>query len=104
MSEIYVKVGQVADFPVGSLKKVVVGGEDVLVANVSGTLFAITNTCTHRGGPLNEGELEGDKVICPWHGGQFDLKTGKVLQPPPRKDEVSFDVRVEGSDVLLKRK
>ena len=103
MSEGFVKVGQVADFPVGSLKKVSVGGENVLVANVDGTLYAITSTCTHRGGPLDEGELEGNTVTCPWHGGQFDVKSGKVVGPPPRKDEVPFVLRVEGADVLLKR-
>jgi nitrite reductase/ring-hydroxylating ferredoxin subunit len=104
MSEGYVKVGRVDDFPAGSLKKVVFGGEDVLVANVGGKLYALTNTCTHRGGPLDEGELEGRTVTCPWHGGQFDVTTEKVVGPPPMKDEVPFDVRVEGSDVMLKRR
>ena len=104
MSEEYVKVGQMAEFPVGSLKKIAFGGEDILVANVGGKLYAIANTCTHRGGPLDEGELEGNNVICPWHGGQFDVTTGKVVGPPPTKDEILFDVRVEGSDVLMKRK
>lgn len=96
------KVGQVTDFPVGSLKKVSFGGKDVLVANVGGTFYAMTSTCTHRGGPLDEGELEGSIVTCPWHGGQFDVKTGKIVGPPPKKDEVSFAVRVDGTDVFLK--
>jgi nitrite reductase/ring-hydroxylating ferredoxin subunit len=100
MSEGYVKVGQVTDFPAGSLKKVVVGGEDVVL----GKLYAIANKCTHRGGPLDEGELEGNIVTCPWHGGQFDITTGKVLEPPPLKDETAFDVWIEGSIVLLKKK
>ncbi len=104
LNEGFARIGQVTDFPIGSLRKVSVGGEDVLIANVDGRLYAITNTCTHRGGPLNEGELEGSTVTCPWHGGQFDVKTGKVVGPPPMKDEVSFDVRVEGAGVLLKRK
>ena len=104
MSEGYVKVGQVADFPAGSLKKVTVGVDEVVVANVGGKLYAITDKCTHRGGPLNEGELEGTTIICPWHGGKFDLTTGKVISPPPMKDEASFTVRIEGSDVLLKKK
>ena len=104
MSEEYVKVGQTSEFPVGSLRKVVLGGEDVLVGNVGGALYAISNACTHRGGPLDEGELDGNNVICPWHGGQFDVTTGKVIGPPPMKDETPFDVRVEGSDVLMKRK
>ena len=104
MSEGYVKVGRVNDFSTGSLKKVMVSGEEVVIGNVGGKLFAIANKCTHRGGPLNEGELEGNTVACPWHGGQFDITTGKVLAPPPMKDEASFDVRIEGSDVLLKKK
>jgi len=104
MGDGYVKVGRLSDFPSGSLKKVVVAGEDVVVGNVDGKLYAIAGKCTHRGGPLNEGELEGNTVTCPWHGGQFDLATGKVLAPPPLKDEPSFDVRIEASDVLLKKK
>ncbi len=104
MSEGFVKVGQLTDFPVGSLKKVSVTGEDVLVVNVGGTLYAMTNTCTHRGGPLDEGEVEGSTVTCPWHGGQFDVRTAKVVGPPPMRDEVSFEVHVEGAEVLLKRK
>ncbi len=104
MSEGFVKVGPLTDFPVGSLKKVSVSGEDVLVVNVGGTLYAMTNTCTHRGGPLDEGEVEGSTVTCPWHGGQFDVRTAKVVGPPPMRDEVSFEVHVEGAEVLLKRK
>ena len=104
MSEGFVNVGRVADFPEGSLKKVAVSGEDVLVVCLGGRLYAIANSCTHRGGPLNEGELEDGKVVCPWHGGQFDLATGKVVSPPPMKDATSFEVRIDGADVFLKRK
>ena len=104
MNEGFVKVGQVVDFPDGSLKKVSVDGEDVLVVCLSGKLYALANVCTHRGGPLNEGELEDGKVVCPWHGGQFDVATGKVVAPPPMKDLASLEVRIEGTDVLLKRK
>ena len=104
MSDGYVKVGQVSDFPAGALKKVIVGGEDVVVGNVGGQLYAIADKCTHRGGPLNEGELEGNTVTCPWHGGQFDLTSGKVLQPPPMKDAASYDVKVDASGVLLRKR
>ena len=100
----FVKVGQLSEFPAGSLKKVVVNGQDVVVGNNGGKLYAIADKCTHRGGPLNEGELEGITITCPWHGGQFDLATGRVLGPPPLKDAECFEVRVEASDVLLKKK
>jgi nitrite reductase/ring-hydroxylating ferredoxin subunit len=104
MSEGFVSVGRVAEFPEGSLKKVVLNGEDVLVTCLGGKLYAIANGCTHRGGPLNEGELENGRVVCPWHGGKFDVSTGKVVSPPPMKDAASFEVRIDGTDVLLKRK
>jgi nitrite reductase/ring-hydroxylating ferredoxin subunit len=100
----YVKVGQVDDFPLGSLKQATVNGEDVVVGNVAGKLYATANKCTHRGGPLNEGELEGNVVTCPWHGGQFDIVNGKVVGPPPMKDLASFDVKIEGTNVLLKKR
>lgn len=104
MTEVYTKVGQTSDFPPGSLKRVRVEKDDVVVANVDGKLYAITTSCTHRGGPLDEGELKGTAVMCPWHRGQFDLATGKVVSLPPTKDAISFEVKVEGTDVMLKRK
>ena len=100
----FVKVGQVSDFPKGSLKLVTVAGEEVVVGNVGDKLCAIANKCTHRGGPLHEGELEGTTITCPWHGGQFDMATGKVLAPPPMKDGACFDVQVQGDNVLVRKK
>jgi nitrite reductase/ring-hydroxylating ferredoxin subunit len=104
LSNGYTSVGQVADFIAGKLKRVQVGGEAVVVGNLNGKIYAITATCTHRGGPLDEGEIDGNSLICPWHGGQFDVTTGKVLSPPPTRDEVSYDVEIRGSDVFLKKK
>jgi nitrite reductase/ring-hydroxylating ferredoxin subunit len=104
MSDGYLNVGRIVDFPDGSLKKVVVSGEEVVVACLRGKLYAVSNSCTHRGGPLNEGELENGNIVCPWHGGKFDVATGKVVSPPPMKDVASFDIRIEGTDVLLKKK
>jgi len=104
MSEGFVRVGQLNDFPVGSMKKVVVGDEDVLVANVDGNVYAITDTCTHRGCSLSEGILEGNEVTCPCHGGRFDVTTGKVIRSPPKNDEASLEVQVRGSDVFVKKK
>ncbi len=104
MSEGFTKIGQLSDFSAGMMKKVNVQDENVLVANVRGALYAITDSCTHRGCSLSEGTLDGSEVICPCHGGRFDLKTGKVIAPPPKKDETSFEVTLRGSDVLVKKK
>jgi len=75
-----------------------------VLVNLDGELFAIENTCTHRGGSLNEGALEGRVVTCPWHGGQFDVTTGKVVGPPSQADELRFSVKVQGNDVMVKQK
>lgn len=86
------------------MKLVKVGGEDVLLANIQGKFYAIGNTCTHRGGPLAEGTLEGTVVTCPWHGGQFDLTTGNAVAPPPRMPEPAYEVKVDGNSILLRKR
>jgi nitrite reductase/ring-hydroxylating ferredoxin subunit len=104
MSNGFVKVGRIEDFPEGKLTKVRVRGEEVVLAKVDGRIHAIADSCTHRGAPLHEGQLEGTIVTCPWHGGQFDVTTGRVISPPPMKDAAPFDVNVKGSDVLLRKR
>jgi nitrite reductase/ring-hydroxylating ferredoxin subunit len=99
----YTKIGDVKDFPAGMMKKVSCAGEDVLITNLDGKLFAIANSCTHEGGPLDEGELDSHTVTCPWHGGKFDVTSGKVLEAPPQTDEPSYEVKIEGSEVLLRK-
>lgn len=94
-------VGQLSNFPIRSMKMVEVGGKRILVVNVDGHISAIGNTCTHRGGPLNEGNFEDKIVTCPWHGGQFDVTTGKVVGPPARIDEPTYSVKIQGNDVII---
>jgi nitrite reductase/ring-hydroxylating ferredoxin subunit len=104
MSDGFVKVGRIDEFPEGKLVQVQVAGEDVVATNIGGTIYAMTNPCTHRGAPLDQGDLEGKIVTCPWHGGTFDITTGRIVSPPPMRDEVPYDVQIRGSDVLLKKK
>jgi nitrite reductase/ring-hydroxylating ferredoxin subunit len=70
---------------------------------VGGGVCAIANTCTHRGGPLNEGERDGNVVTCPWHGSQFDLCSGEVLRVPAREPERCFEVRVREGKIEVRR-
>jgi nitrite reductase/ring-hydroxylating ferredoxin subunit len=102
MVEGLVKIGKIDDFPVRSMRRVQAGDRIIVLANIDGRLYAFSNSCTHRGGALDEGELDSNVVICPLHGGQFDVRTGKVVSPPPTKDLVMYDVQVQGSDVLVK--
>ncbi len=76
------KAAKLSEIPTGSIREVQVGGQAIALANVAGLYYAINNTCLHRGGPLGEGQLEGNVVTCPWHGWQFDVTTGKAVQNP----------------------
>jgi nitrite reductase (NADH) small subunit len=76
------------------------GDKIICVANVDGAVSAIDNVCLHRGGPLGQGMIEGGKVVCPWHGWQWDPKTGEAVHNPAAKVAV-YPLRFEGDDVLV---
>lgn len=78
----FVRAARQADIPEGQIREFQVDGKAVAIANVSGKLFAINSMCLHHGGPLGEGDLEGSVVSCPWHGWQYDVTTGKLVQEP----------------------
>jgi nitrite reductase/ring-hydroxylating ferredoxin subunit len=83
---------RIAALPPGSALLV----EDAAVFNVAGSFCATQAKCTHRGGPLNEGKLEGSTVTCPWHGTQFNVCTGAVLRGPATEPVKTYRVTVEG--------
>jgi nitrite reductase/ring-hydroxylating ferredoxin subunit len=83
------------------MKAVEVNGEQVLLCNVDGEFCAVQDECTHECFPLSEGTLEGDAVVCTLHGARFALKTGEVLAPPALVPVRTYEVRVEGEDVLV---
>jgi nitrite reductase/ring-hydroxylating ferredoxin subunit len=97
----FVKVATVGEVPPGEMKIVELDGQEIVVANLGGEFVAFSNECTHRGGPLGEGELKGDVVECPWHGGQFNVRTGEVVGPPPSRPIACFQVQVEGDEVRV---
>lgn len=99
MSKI-VKVAPTSEIPPNQAKIVEVDGTQIAVFNVDGTFCAVNNVCPHRGGPLGEGDLEGSVVTCPWHGWQFDVKTGKNPVNPAAQVK-TFPCKVEGSDVCI---
>lgn len=96
----FAKVATTGEFDGGAAGKLVnVSGQDIALFKVGGSFYAIDNTCPHAGGPLAEGELEGEVVTCPWHGSQFNVKTGQLIAPPAQEGVKSFPVRVTGNDV-----
>jgi nitrite reductase/ring-hydroxylating ferredoxin subunit len=105
----FVKVAETSEIPAGKMKMVKLEDKEVLVANVNGNYYAIANRCTHRGGDLSKGSLEGNIVTCPLHSSKFDVTTGKAVSGPKiaffrakTNDEPSFEVKIEGNDVMLK--
>ncbi len=84
------------------MKNFEIAGHEFLVANVQGKYYAMGSRCTHVGGPLAEGTLEGQIVQCPWHGSRFDVTTGSVVGSPARTSEPKYEVRLDGQNVLVK--
>jgi len=98
----YKSIAKVSEVEPGQLKHVELeDGKQICLANVDGTFYAIGGECTHMGGPLGEGELDGTTITCPWHSAEFDVTTGRVLGEPAEEDEPAYEVRVEGEDVQI---
>jgi nitrite reductase/ring-hydroxylating ferredoxin subunit len=97
----FTTVASVQDVMEGKIKQVQVQGRTIALFHVDGSIFAIDNQCTHRGGPLSEGELAGKVVTCPWHGAHFDVTTGAHLSPPAPADVAPYKVQIVGSDVQV---
>ena len=104
MSEDFVKVAESKDIEASSMKAVDVAGEKVCIINIEGNYYAIGNICTHVGGPLDEGTLEGYEVECPWHGSKFDVRTGEPTKPPARQSVPTYEVKLEGNNILVRKR
>jgi len=95
----FVKVAKTNEIESGQARLVDAKGKPIALFNVDGQFFAIDNTCTHRGGPLAEGDVSGHQVTCPWHGATFDVRTGEVVGPPAQRAVTRYGVRVTGTDI-----
>lgn len=91
----FVPVGKLDEIGDGEMAPYAAGDVRIAVANVDGTLYAFDDVCTHRGCSLAEGDCEGRSVVCPCHGGEFDLETGEVLGGPPTEPIHTYEVRVQ---------
>ena len=100
MSE-FVKVATRAELPPGGKQLADVDGRAIAVFNVNGQFYAIDDVCTHDGGPLAEGDLQGNEIQCPRHGARFDVRTGKALCLPAVEPVTTHTVEVRGDDVFV---
>ncbi len=95
-------LAQTQDCPPGTGLEVVAGGRMIALFNVDGHFFALDGVCPHQGGPLGKGELSGHIVTCPWHGWQFDVRSGEN-QITPSICQPRIPIHVDGNQVRVRR-
>jgi glycine betaine catabolism B len=100
----YRPVANQKDLREGGLLRVELFGKPLVLSMVNGKVYALDAVCSHEGGPLEEGALEGYEIECPWHGSKFDVRTGEVTNPPAEIPQLSYEVKVENDKILVKEK
>jgi nitrite reductase (NADH) small subunit len=97
----FVKLATQSELPAqGEAKEFACAGKVICLANVGGSITAMDNVCLHRGGPLGQGVIEGNKVVCPWHGWQWDAKSGEAVHNPNIRIAL-YPVKIEGGDLMI---
>jgi 3-phenylpropionate/trans-cinnamate dioxygenase ferredoxin subunit len=94
-------VAKAGDIAPGTTRKIELRGQPILLCNVAGTIYAIEDACTHDGGELDAGELEGCRIMCPRHGAYFDVTTGAALTLPAIIPIATYPVRISGDDIVV---
>lgn len=104
----FVKVANTSELTSGSKKKIYVGDKVILLSNVNGSYYAISDKCPHMGGSLGEGVLKDGIVTCPKHGAKFDVKTGEAVGEAKMlllkikvKNNRVFPLKIEGNDIFV---
>jgi 3-phenylpropionate/trans-cinnamate dioxygenase ferredoxin subunit len=97
----FVTVAKVGEIPEGGVKVVRVDEQEIAVFLIDGNYHAIDDICTHDGGPLAEGTLEGCIIECPRHGAKFDVTTGAVVAMPATTPVPTYEVKVEGGEIRI---
>lgn len=101
MSE-FTKVASTAEIPEGGKHYVELDERLIVIFRAAGDLYCLDDVCTHDGGPLGEGQLEGHEIACPRHGARFDIRTGQPLTMPATEATLVHEVKIEGDDVLVR--
>lgn len=100
--ENFVKVARVEEVLEGKLTESKVGKNPILLTNISGKIYAIDSRCSHLKLSMAKGVIEGNVLICPHHGSEFDITTGANLKGPAKKPIQTYEVKIEGDDVFVK--
>ncbi len=97
----YVTVARAGEIPVGGVKIVRLDDCEVAIFHLDDGYYAMDDVCTHDGGPVAEGVLDGDVIECPRHGARFNVKSGAALCLPATSPETVYPVRVHGDDIQV---
>ena len=97
----FFKVAALSEIPPGGRKLVEVDFLPVAIFNIDGEIFAVEDVCTHDGGPLVEGEAEGEEIVCPRHGARFNIKTGEALCMPAVEPIECYPVKIENNESFV---
>jgi 3-phenylpropionate/trans-cinnamate dioxygenase ferredoxin component len=90
----FIEIAPASELPNGERLFVDLGDKPIVILNIAGKLFALGDICTHDDGPLGDGMIEGNNIVCPRHGGEFDVRTGQAVQMPAVVDIPAYPVRV----------
>jgi 3-phenylpropionate/trans-cinnamate dioxygenase ferredoxin subunit len=90
----FVEIAPASELPNGERLFVDVGDKTLVIFNIAGQFFAIGDICSHDDGPVGDGDIEGYNIVCPRHGAEFDIRSGKVMQMPAVVDIPAYPVRV----------
>ncbi|GJQ36434.1 MAG: benzene 1,2-dioxygenase [Anaerolineaceae bacterium] len=97
----FVEIAPASELPNGERLFVELGDKPIVVFNIAGQFFAIGDVCSHDDGPLGDGVIEGFNVVCPRHGAEFDIRTGKVMQMPAVVDIPAYPVMVRDGTIFI---
>lgn len=97
----FVEIAPASELPNGERLFVELGDKPVVIFNIAGQYFAIGDICTHDDGPLGDGVLEGNNIVCPRHGAEFDVRTGQAMQMPAVVDIPAYPVQVRDGTIFV---
>ena len=97
----WIKVASTGECSPGTLTAVEAGGERIVLANVDGDLYALEDQCSHQDYPLSDGELDGTRLECIYHGARFDVCTGRAVQLPAIRPVKTYEVEIRDGDVYV---
>jgi 3-phenylpropionate/trans-cinnamate dioxygenase ferredoxin subunit len=98
----FIKVAKASDVPDPGKTTLDIDDRLVVLIHAGGAWYCIDDVCTHDGGPLGEGPLEGEAIVCPRHGAKFDIRTGEALTMPATEPTAVHEVKLDGDDVLVR--